>query len=52
MEEMVSKYVEQYFGDLVDSRVDRTKLHKLIEILVIAICAVIAGPITGKMWKS
>jgi predicted transposase YbfD/YdcC len=43
MEEKVSEYVEQYFGDLEDPRVDRTKLHKLIDILVIAMCAVIAG---------
>jgi hypothetical protein len=28
---------------LEDPRVDRTKLHKLVDILVIAICAVIAG---------
>ena len=35
--------IEQHFADLEDPRVDRTKLHKLIDILVIAICAVIAG---------
>ena len=33
----------QHFSDLTDPRVDRTKLHKLVDILVIAICAVIAG---------
>jgi predicted transposase YbfD/YdcC len=35
--------LDQHFSDLVDPRVDRTKLHKLVDILVIAICAVIAG---------
>lgn len=35
--------IEQYFGELTDPRVDRTKLHKLIDILVIALCAIIAG---------
>jgi predicted transposase YbfD/YdcC len=43
MEEKVSNSIAQYFGDLEDPRVERTKLHKLIDILVIAICAVIAG---------
>lgn len=43
MEEKISAGVEQYFSDLEDPRVDRTKLHKLVDILVIAICAVIAG---------
>src|SRR5216684_2634295 len=31
------------FSDLSDPRVDRTKLHKLIDIITIAICAVICG---------
>jgi len=35
--------IEQHFGNLTDPRVDRTKLHKLIDILVIALCAIIAG---------
>ena len=41
--ERVSAAIAHYFGDLDDPRVDRTKLHKLIDILVIAICAIIAG---------
>jgi predicted transposase YbfD/YdcC len=32
-----------YFADLPDPRVDRTKKHLLSDILVIAVCAVIAG---------
>jgi predicted transposase YbfD/YdcC len=43
MEEKISAGIEQYFSDLEDPRVDRTKLHKLVDILVIAICSVIAG---------
>ncbi len=43
MEERVLATIEQHFGDLTDPRIDRTKLHKLLDILVIAICAVIAG---------
>jgi len=43
MEEQVSAAIEQHFGDLTDPRIDRTKLHTLLDILVIAICALIAG---------
>ena len=32
-----------YFADLPDPRVDRTKLHALTDILVIAVCAVLCG---------
>lgn len=35
--------IEQHFGELTAPRVDRTKLHDLLNILVIALCAVIAG---------
>ncbi len=43
MEDKVQASIEQHFGDLTDPRIDRTKLHELINILVIAICAVSAG---------
>jgi predicted transposase YbfD/YdcC len=43
MEDKVLPTIEQHFGDLTDPRIDRTKLHELMNILVIAICAVIAG---------
>ena len=43
MEHTVLPTIGQHFGDLSDPRVDRTKLHELMNILVIAICAVIAG---------
>jgi predicted transposase YbfD/YdcC len=32
-----------YFADLPDPRLDRTKKHRLGDILVIAVCAVVAG---------
>jgi predicted transposase YbfD/YdcC len=43
VEDRVLPTIENHFGDLTDPRIERTKLHKLIDILVIAICAVIAG---------
>lgn len=33
----------EHFGDLPDPRIERSKQHKLIDIVVIAICAVICG---------
>jgi len=39
----ISEKIEQHFSEMEDPRIDRTKLHKLVDILVIAICAVIAG---------
>ena len=35
--------LEKSFSCVQDPRVDRTKLHKLQDIIVIAICAVICG---------
>ena len=35
--------IHEYFATVTDPRVDRTKLHLLMDILVIAICAVICG---------
>jgi predicted transposase YbfD/YdcC len=37
-----------HFADLPDPRVDRTKLHALLDILVIALCTVICG---GEGWE-
>ena len=33
----------EHFSSITDPRIDRTKRHKLIDILVIAICATICG---------
>ena len=35
--------IQAYFAEVSDPRVERTKLHLLLDILVIAICAVICG---------
>jgi len=35
--------IEKYFATLEDPRMERTRLHKLLDIIVIAICAVICG---------
>ena len=35
--------IEHHFADLDDPRIDRTKQHKLLDIVVITICAVICG---------
>ena len=35
--------IADYFVDIEDPRIERTKRHKLIDILTIAICAVICG---------
>ena len=43
MEDRISGAIEQHFGDLENPLIDRTKPHKLGDILAIAICAVIAG---------
>ena len=31
------------FNDVTDPRIDRTKLHKLADVIVMAICAVVAS---------
>ena len=43
MEEHQSAALLAHFGELVDPRIDRHKEHKLIDILVIAICAILCG---------
>jgi predicted transposase YbfD/YdcC len=35
--------ITRYFASLPDPRIDRTKKHNLVDILAIALCAVIAG---------
>jgi len=35
--------ITEHFASLQDPRIERTKLHHLLDILVIAICAVICG---------
>jgi len=38
-----AKSISEHFETVADPRVDRTKKHELIEIIIIAICAVICG---------
>lgn len=35
--------IEEHFGELKDPRIDRTKRHELLDIVAIAMCAVICG---------
>ncbi len=43
MEERPAPSITGYFGSLEDPRSDHTRLHKLIDIMTIAICGVICG---------
>ena len=43
MTEQIATSIHEHFGDLKDPRIDRCKRHQLLDILVIAICAVICG---------
>jgi hypothetical protein len=43
MEEKLAAAIAQHFGEISDPRLDGTKLHKLLDIWMIAICAVLAG---------
>ena len=43
MEERPAPSITSYFGSLEDPRSDHTRLHKLIDIMTIAICGVICG---------
>ena len=43
MDKQTNASIRSYFADLADPRVERTKRHKLLDILVITICAVICG---------
>src|SRR5260221_14456544 len=43
MAETCSAALLEHFGELADPRIDRHKEHKLIDILVIAICAILCG---------
>jgi hypothetical protein len=43
MEEPPRAAITEYFAELTDPRMERTKRHLLLDILVIALCAVICG---------
>jgi len=44
----LTEQFQDYFGELEDPRVERTRAHLLIDIIVMAILAVIAG---AKGWE-
>ena len=43
MEEGLRRSLMDYFEDLKDPRVERSKRHSLLDIITIAICAVNSG---------
>ncbi len=43
MPKKLLKAIEEHFSQVTDPRIDRTKEHKLIDIIALAICAVICG---------
>jgi predicted transposase YbfD/YdcC len=43
MTELRPLAITSYFADVDDPRIDRTKAHSLLDIIIIAICAVICG---------
>ncbi len=43
MEEPIGESIQRHFGGIPEPRLERTRLYELMEILVIAICAVICG---------
>ena len=51
MENQVPRTLIEHFSSITDPRIDRTKLHKLIDILVIAICATICGAETWEEFE-
>jgi len=50
MDNEIAISISRYFGSLPDPRRDHTRHHKLIDLVTIAICAVIAVPMTMKRW--
>src|SRR5512139_2467256 len=43
MGQPIGETIQQHFGRIPEPRIERTRLYPLMEILVIAICAVICG---------
>jgi predicted transposase YbfD/YdcC len=43
MEEKSKKSLQSYFEEIEDPRVERTKQHKLLDIIIIALCGVLCG---------
>lgn len=43
MNDEPTAWISDHFASLEDPRIDRTKLHQLLDIIIIAICAIICG---------
>jgi predicted transposase YbfD/YdcC len=43
MEPPVRTSIEAYFGELTDPRVERTRVHRLGEVVTVALCAILCG---------
>ena len=43
MEQPIGETIQGHFGSIPEPRLERTRLHELMDILVIAICAVVCG---------
>jgi predicted transposase YbfD/YdcC len=43
MEQEINERLREYFGEIADPRRDHTRRHLLLDIIVIAICAVLSG---------
>ncbi len=43
MSQLPAASIKQHFGEIKDPRIERTKEHQLLDIIIIAICAVICG---------
>lgn len=43
MEPLIGRSLSEHFASLEDPRIERTKIHLLLDIVIIALCAVIAG---------
>jgi predicted transposase YbfD/YdcC len=43
MEQPIGETIQKHFGSIPEPRLERTRLHELMDIMVIAICAVICG---------
>jgi DDE_Tnp_1-associated len=41
--ETLQSFLEEYFGQIPDPRVERTRAHQLLDIITIALWAVLAG---------
>jgi len=47
MDRELSPRIVEHFSDIDDPRIERNKLHKLIDVIAITICAVVCNADTG-----